>query len=168
MKPRKEISWWEPHWSFRPKLEKEFAPFRNPWLWVRLELVGVALVGFLFWLAWRFPEIEWPKSRLIAGALLGPILLLGAPMLLLWWLPPFIAVSRKGVMVMQGKHAQWYLAEKVRVVQLLLQVPDHPLLRVSTNAVTGTYGIAAKVSVADLEALIQEAVPGAKCERVTT
>lgn len=104
--------------------------------------------------------------RLIAGGLLGPILLPCVPLLLSWWWPPFIAVSRKGFMVMQGQHAQWYLAEKVRVVQLLLQVPEHPLLRVSTDAATGTYGIAAKVSVADLEEFIREMLPAARFELV--
>ena len=51
-------------------------------------------------------------------------------------------------------------------MQLLLQVPAHPLIRVSGVEATGTYGIAAKVNLADLETFIREVLPEAKCERV--
>lgn len=167
MKQRKEFTWWEPSWSFRPKLAKAFQPARNPWFWVRIELAGVVFIGFAFWLSKRFPDLELPLGRLIPAALAVPLVVAGAPLLLFWWMPPFIAVTRKGVMVMQGQHANWYLAKQIQAVQLLLHVPERPLLRVSTDAKSGTYGIALKVNLADLETFIREALPEAKCERLT-
>lgn len=98
MKERKEWLWWEPGWSFRPKLRQEFEMFRNPWLWVCMELAGVACVGFVLCLTNRFPEIDLPMGRFIATALIIPFAILGTPILLLWWLPPFVSISRKGIL----------------------------------------------------------------------
>lgn len=166
MKRRKEWLWWEPHWSFRPKLRKVFEPFLNPWLWLRMELAAVVLLGFVFWLAGRFPEIELPMERIALLALILPPAILGTPLLMYWWLPPFVSISRKGILIMHGQISRWLLAKRIQTVQLLLQVPAHPLIRVTTTEATETYGIAAKVNLADLEAFIREVLPEVKCERV--
>lgn len=166
MKPRKEWQWWEPRWSFRPRLWKEFKPFLNPWLWVRLELVVIVFLGFVLWLVGKFPEIELPLERIIPLALIVPPVLIGIPLIAYWLIPPMIAVSHKGILVMHGQSARWFLAAKIESVQLLLQVPHHPLLRVSAGKLIGTYGIGPKVDLTGLEAFIREVLPEARCERV--
>jgi hypothetical protein len=105
-------------------------------------------------------------NRLIPAMLLLPFAIMGTPILLLWWLPPFVSISRKGVLVMQGQSAHWYLAHDIQSISLLLQVPRHPLIRVRTAERTSTYGIAAKVNLAELETFIREMLPEAKCVRV--
>lgn len=166
MKQPEKIWWWEPRWSYRAKLRKEYEQFRNPWLWVRMEIAAVAVIGFVFWLIAKFPEIELPMERIIPLVLVGPFALLGVPMAAFWLIPPQVFLDRHGIVLLHGNSASRMPAKQMRIIRLILSQPGHPLLQVVGNEKTLTCGVESGVDSGQLESLLRDWFPAALVERI--
>lgn len=157
------LSWFEPRWSFVPRVRRDFALLLKPAFWMRIAALSVPLAVLLVWGIRRVPgaELGWVEAArlgLLSGAVLASmlVLLLGVHLLV----PPLVRLSPKGVSRQTGQSVQWMRSADLRSVTVDLSDPAQPRLRVESSRKTVEIGIGGKVALDPLLEFLKRAYPG--------
>ena len=164
-KKPKSLQWFEPPWSYRPRLKQELACVFNLWTWVRIFVVALLLVALLALVRYaRGPQIfnsigqrPPPTSWLSEGIVLS----IAAFIALCWFVPPRVGINAKGVCLQQGNHASWLRHSDIRCIILdrTLLEEDPRLCVQAAGKKEFNCGIAWKIGLDSLAAFLREIFP---------
>ena len=160
-KKRKSLTWFEPSWSFRPRLKRELAGVLKLWMWVRIFMVSLFLVMLLaFFVTRKFPDLEFNWIRAFMVAFGGFVLFLMAVTVLMWFVPPTVRINAKGVCRQFGEETEWRQRSDIRRIILDRTIPEQPRLFVEADRKKEfDCGIASKTNLDSLAAFLRETFP---------
>ena len=159
-KAQDSIWWWEPRWSFVPRIRQEMAGLLQVKLWLRILIFSAVIIFVLaLLLHWAVPglEFDWPKAFLLS--VLAGLGGLGAIIGLLLLLPPMISVNRRGISRQQGQSVHWRRRAEIRRIAVVTTTPGKPLLWVETSGQPFEAGIASQIVPSDLAAFLKRSFP---------
>jgi hypothetical protein len=157
----KSLSWAEPRWSFLPRQKKEMSELAQFKLWLRVLGVVIFLTALLAYAFKRkMPDLEFDWARNLAASIGLFILAAGCFAGLIWFVPPIIRITSKGVSRQVGQHVYWLLRQDIRHITIDVTDPSRPLLKMEAAGKKSLEcGIAAKVSATDLAKFLREKYP---------
>jgi hypothetical protein len=160
-KKPESLKWFEPSWSFRPRLKQEMARVLNLWMWVRIFVVALLLVILLASLVTRtVPNLEFDWTYAFIVAFGGIVLYLAAFIAFLWFIPPSVEINAKGVCRQQGNHAIWRRHADIRHIILDRTLLERPRLCVeAAGKKVFDCGIASEIGLDSLVAFLREIFP---------
>jgi hypothetical protein len=160
-KQPKSLWWFEPRRSYRPRLKKEVFAIIQIKMWLRIVAIVILLTVLLaYGLKRALPDFEFDWAAQLAQSIGVMVLGLVCFSVFIWFIPPIIGVTAKGVSRLQGQHASWRLRADIR--RLTIDTTDQARPRLNIEA-TGKKpfecGIAAKVGAAALAAFLRATFP---------
>ena len=160
-KKPKSLNWFEPAWSFRPRLQQELARVLDLRMWVRIFVVSLLLVILLAsFVARAVPNLQFDWTRAFSMAFGGILLYLAALLAMFWFVPPRVAINAKGICHQQGQHATWRQHAEIRRIILDRTVQERPRLCVEAAGKKELdCGIASKISLDSLAGFLRETFP---------
>lgn len=159
------LSWFEPQWSYRPRLKTELASVADCRKVLRiLALVAVVVSLLAFAVERAVPDLEFDWVR--GGLLSILVLLVGIAALAgtLWFIPPAIRITDKGISRQQGQSVLWRMRRDIRRVQVDATVPGRSVLRVESTRPPFEAGVPARISPEELAVLLRQTFPEACVE----
>lgn len=165
-KTPKSLTWFEPSWSFRPRLERDLDRVFDFRVWARILLVALLLVILLaFFVVRAVPNLQfdWTYAFIVAfGAI---VLYLASITTFLWFVPPRVGISAKGVYRQEGSHAVWRRHSDIRRIVLDRTVLERPRLCVEAAGKKDLEcGIASKIDLDLLAPFLVEMFPNSVIE----
>jgi hypothetical protein len=160
-KQPKSLWWFEPRWSYRPRLKKEVIAIMQIKMWLRIVAIVTLLTALLaYWLKRALPDVEFDWAAQLALSIgvmvLGLVCMLG----FVWFIPPILGVSAKGISRLQGQHASWRWRADIRCLTIDTTDPARPRLNIeAAGRKLFQCGIATKVSAAALAAFLRATFP---------
>ena len=158
VKKPKSICWFEPSWSFRPRLKLDFVSVLNLWMWARIFVMALILAIILArFVSRRFPDLQFNWTYAFIQAFGGIILYLAAFITFCWVVPPRVQINAKGVCRQQGQHVAWRLRADVQRIILDRTVAERPLLSIeSAGKRKFQCGIAPNIKLDSLAVYLRE------------
>jgi hypothetical protein len=128
-KKPKSLRWFEPSWSFRPRLKQDLACVLVLWTWVRVFVVALLLVILLASFVTRtVPNLQFDWTYAFIVAFGGIVLSIAAFIAFFWFVPPKVGINAKGVCRQQGNHAIWCRHSDIRCIILNRTLLERPRL----------------------------------------
>ena len=160
-KKPKSLQWFEPSWSFRPRLKQEWTRVMDLWMWVRVFVVALLLVVLLASFVTRaVPDLQFDWTYAFIVAFGGIVLSIAAYFAFLWFVPPSVSINTKGVCLQQGDHAGWLRHSDIRCIILDRTLLEKPRLCVQAAGKREfDCGIASKIGLDSLAAFLREVFP---------
>lgn len=160
-KKPKSLNWFEPPWSYRPRLKQELTCVFNLWTWVRIFVVALLLVVLLESFVTRaIPDLQFDWTYAFIVAFGGIVLSIAAFIALCWFVPPRVGINAKGVCLQQGNHASWLRHSDIRCIILDRTLLEKPRLCVqAAGKKEFNCGIASKIGLDSLAAFLREIFP---------
>jgi hypothetical protein len=157
----KSLKWFEPSWSFRPRLKQELATVLDFWTWLRIFVVALLLVIPLASFVTRtVPNLQFDWTYAFIVAFGGIVLYLAALIAFFWFIPPRVEINAKGVCRQQGNHAIWRRHSDIQRIILDRTLLEKPRLRVgAAGKKEFDCGIASKIGLDLLAAFLRETFP---------
>jgi hypothetical protein len=160
----KELFWVEPRWSYIPRLRTEMAEIKQilmrVWVWLRIVLIAILLTVLLArWAKRAMPDLEFDWAAQLALSIATVFIGLFCFIGLLWLIPPFVFVNRRGVSRLHGG-TFWRRRAEIRRIIIDTTDPAHP--RFSIEAADNKpfeCGLGGKVSAAALASFLRETLP---------
>jgi hypothetical protein len=167
-KKPKSINWFEPSWSFRPRLKRDLACGLNLRRVVRIFAVALLVViPLAFFVTRAVPNLQFNWAHALIRAVAGVGLSLAAFFAILWFIPPRIGINAKGIYRQQGNHAVWRQCPDIRRIILDRTVLERPRLRVdAAGKKEFDCGIASKINLDSLAASLRETFPNGIIEEI--
>lgn len=153
----RSVSWWEPRWSFVPRIRRELRTLISPRLWLRvLALVTIIVVPLAAFVQAHVPGLQfnWSLALLKSIGLFG--LYISAISIMLMLLPPRITVNHRGISVQHGNSARCCTLAKTEGVNLTLHSDEKCRLWITCANRSRCYGLPTSVDVASLRAILGE------------
>jgi len=164
-KPPKELFWVEPRWSYIPRLKMEMAEIKQVLMqiktWLRIIAISILLTVLLAQCLKRaMPELEFDWAAQLALSIATVFIGLFCFIGLLWLMPPFVWVNRRGVSRLHCGSTFWRLRAEMRRVMIDTTDPAHPRLNIeAVDNKPFDCGIAGKVSAAELASFMRRTFP---------
>jgi hypothetical protein len=156
----KSYKWFEPKWSYRPRLKAELLGILNFKMWLRISLVVVLLTGLLVLAVKReFPDLEFNWILTLLASLGWVVVALYAFIAFLWFMPPYITIDHQGIFCQQGRSVEPRLRSDIRCVTIDVTNPSRPLLLVESTKRAVKCGIPPQVSLPELRQFLRDAFP---------
>ena len=157
----KSLWWFEPRWSFRPRLKRELTGLVQFKLWLRVLAVVILLTVLLAYaLKRKMPNLEFDWERNLAASIGLLIASIGCFAGLMWFIPPTIRIDSKGISRQFGQQVYWLLRPEIRRVTIDITDPSRPFLNVETMAKkTLECGFGPKVSPEALATFLRKKFP---------
>jgi hypothetical protein len=156
------LSWFEPRWSFAPRIRKEFSLLLRPGFWLRVAVLAAPLAALLVVAIRRIPgvELSWGEATRMGavsvGALIGMLAFAFGIHLLI---PPTVRLSAKGLSRQTGNSVRWFRTADLISLTLDLRDPAKPRLRVEAKRKTEELGVGPKVSPERLTEFLRRTFP---------
>jgi hypothetical protein len=149
----KSVSWWEPRWSFVPRIRHEFRiPLRK---WIRIFVVS-GLVTVLLAVIVRacLPNLpfNWFLNFLYAVAATVGYLVIAR-----WFysiLPPHVTLHRKGITVVHGNNATCFRNTAIKAVNLVFHDARRIRMWITIEKLSRHVGVSPKVNFSTVAALL--------------
>ena len=160
-KKPKSLNWFEPSWSFRPRLRRDLACVLDLWTWVRIFVVALLLVILLASFVTRtVPNLQFDWTYACIVAIGGIVLSIASFIAFFWFIPPRVGINAKGVCRQQGNHAIWRRHSDIRRIILDRTHLERPRLYVeAAGKKEFDCGIASKIGLDALAAFLREIFP---------
>ncbi len=160
-KQPKSLWWFEPRWSYWPRLIKEVSTILQLKTWLRIVAIVILLTVLLASAVKRaLPDFQFDWAGRLAMSIGGLVLGLAGCLGAYWLIPPIIRVHAKGISRQQGQGASWRLRADIRRLTIDTTDPGRPRLSIeATGKKPFECGIATKVSVAALAAFLRATFP---------
>jgi hypothetical protein len=159
-KKRKSVQWFEPRWSFAPRLKMELIGFLQLKMWARIFVVVILLTALVaHWLKSKLPDLEFDWAEAVASSFGIFIFIMAIIIGISFAVPPLIQINSKGISYQQGQSVQRRIRSDIR--NLIIDVTDltRPVLRVESVKKPLVIGISSKVSLRELAAFLQTTFP---------
>jgi hypothetical protein len=159
-KQKNNLSWFEPAWSYHPRIKKELAGLCDPRMWTRIVVITVATaLALAFAVKRRFPDLEFDWTAALLLSVGACALMLASFTAILWWVPPMIQVNDKGISRQQGQHVHWRRRVELRHVFVDATDPIHPFLTVESARAAWRIGVPQRIEKRDLIAFLRRTFP---------
>ncbi len=157
----KSLWWFEPRWSYTPRLKKEIWEMFQIKMWLRILAIVILLTVLIAYFVNRaIPDFEFEWAARLAFIIGAMALSLVCYLGLFWVIPPIIGVNGRGVSRQGQGHISWRLRADIRRITIDSTDPARPLLHIEASGKkTIECGIAMKVSVANLAAFLRATFP---------
>ncbi len=156
----KSVQWFEPKWSYRPRLKTELCQILNLKMWLRIASVVVLLtVALAFVIKRTVPDLEFNWIAALAKGIGGLAIGMTGMATVLWFFSPTIKIWNKGIMRQQGSSHHMLLLSDIRQISVDATNPSQQWLRVETVKKPFECGIADKISPTDLAQWLRESFP---------
>jgi hypothetical protein len=168
-KSPKSLWWFEPRWSYVPRVKGEMSflflvQFK---MWLRVLVEVILLTALLaYYVKREIPDLDFDWAGNLAFVIGAFILALGGFVALSFILPPIVAIKSAGVTRQEGQHAIWRRRADIRRITIDVTDPSRPLLKIeAAGKKPFESGISAKVSTAELTAFLRSIFPELSVEQ---
>ena len=156
----KSVHWFEPKWSYRPRLKAELSQILNLKMWLRIMSVIVLLTVALAYAVNRaVPDLEFNWFAALATGIGALAIGMTGMATVLWFVPPQITINHKAISRQQGQSSHSILPGNIRCITIDTTNPARPLLHVETADRPLECGVAVKVSPLILAQFLRELFP---------
>jgi hypothetical protein len=157
IKPIRSISWWEPRWSFIPRMKNELRVLLSPRTWLRIACLTMIVVAVIIVATDALVpnlQFDWAGALLKSvGVLLLQLTLISG---VLFLVPPRITVNRRAIVVQHGNSTRSFAQGKVDGLNLSLHDGGQLRLWVTCRGRSRCYGLPRSVDIAALRAILGE------------
>jgi hypothetical protein len=154
------FQWFEPQWSYRPKVKVELFRILNFKMWLRIVAIVIPLTILLAYGTKRaFPNLEFDWVAALGGSIGIAIAMLALMTAILWFVPPIVSINCKGVFYQQGQSTRQRLRSDIRSITIDFTDPVRPFLHVETSKRPLECGIAPQISLQNLVQFLRGSFP---------
>jgi len=153
--------WFEPRWSFRPRLKALFFEIFRLWMWVRIFVVAFLFTILAAYIVKRkFPDLEFNWVASFIYSFCGLVIVTAVFFVYFWFVPPIIRINQYGVHRQEGNHGSWRPRADIQRMVVDRTVAARPQLHIeAVNRKPFDCGIGAKLSADALMAFLRETFP---------
>jgi len=161
MKKPKSLWWFEPRWSFRPRVKALFFEIFQLWMWVRIFVLALLFTILAAHVVNRkFPDLDFNWVGFFIYSFGGLVFSVAVFFVYFWFIPPIIRINQYGVHRQEGRHVFWRRRADIQRIVVDRSALDRPQLHVEAlNKKPFDCGIGAKLSADRLMAYLRETFP---------
>ena len=154
------MEWNEPKWSYRPRVKAELSAILNLKMWLRVLVVVVLLTILLAYAVNRalprLVEFNWVRGLILSC--LALVAMLGMQLGILWFVPPVIRITAKGIS-RQATSLHWRLRSEIRSIYIDTRSPIQPLICVESYKRSFIAGVGPTIEPACLISFLKQTFP---------
>jgi hypothetical protein len=152
----KTIGWWEPRWSYVPRIIRETREIFAPPSCLRIALASAAVVLAIyiaveFWLRPAMPAFQFNWLGAFANGIGGICAFLALHLVLQVVIPPRVTITKRGVARQHAQAASVTKHGDIAAVHLVLRRDDRHFIRVENAKHSRRFGLGRGVSLFALE-----------------
>lgn len=152
----KSFGWWEPRWSYVPRMLREIREIFAPQSCLRIVLVSAALVLAIYvavelWLGPAMPAFRFNWLGAFAKGIGGIGVLLALHIILHVAIPPRVTISKRGIARQHGQAVRVTKHGDITAMHLVLRRVARHFIRVETAKRSQRIGLGRRVSLLALE-----------------
>src|ERR1700734_868740 len=157
MKPPKgnlySLRWFEPKWSYVPRLKTDLWKFLQFSMWLRvLAIVVLITIPSAYEIKRAFPSLEFNWATAIGESFVCFGVYMAFIFVRFWLIPPYIWIHSRGVAFGRGRRSR----AAIRSITVDTSDQSRPLLKVETANKLLECGIAPKIAPGELITFLRE------------